>query len=66
MEITYRRTIQVKEYESITIEAKTDITDYHRELIELEGFVDAEIEEHRERLRKRDKAAEFADAEDLS
>jgi hypothetical protein len=66
MELTYRRTIQVREYESITIEAKTTVANAHQELAELELFVDGEIEEHRDRLRKRASVAEFADDEDLS
>lgn len=70
MEITYRRTVQVRAYESITIEAKQDFEDscYRREdIVEcLESFVDDEIIAHRDHLRTQYKQEEFADDEDLS
>lgn len=70
MEITYRRTVQVREYESITIEAKQDFEDScgMREYIveSLENFVDEEIIRHRDRIRNQYKQEEFADDEDLS
>jgi hypothetical protein len=70
MEITYRRTIQVREYESITIEAKRECMDFCDSMQDnidaLESFVDTEIVEHRDRLRNQYKQEEFADDEDLS
>lgn len=70
MEITYRRTVQVREYESITIEAKQECENDHEYaegvLHSLEDFVDTEIVEHRDRLRNQYKQEEFADDEDLS
>ena len=66
MEITYRRTVQVREYESITIEAKTTSEGFFEEIGKLEEAVDLEIVEHRDRLRNRYKNEEFADDEDLS
>lgn len=70
MEITYRRTVQVREYESITIEAKEEcmgFCDSMRNNIDaLESFVDDEIIAHRDRIRKQYKQEEFADDEDLS
>lgn len=66
MEITYRRTVQVREYESITIEAKTTSEDFFEGIWRIEEAVDAEIIEHRECLRNQYKQEEFADDEDLS
>jgi hypothetical protein len=66
MEITYRRTVQVREYESITIEAKTTSDNFTDAAITLEDLIDDEIIEHRNRLRARYKQEEFADDEDLS
>ena len=66
MEITYRRTVQVREYESITIEAKTTSEGFFEDIGRLEEAVDAEITEHRDRLRNQYKQEEFADDEDLS
>ena len=70
MEITYRRTVQVREYESITIEAKRECeNDYECAegvLHKLEDFVDAEIIGQRDHLRTQYKQEEFADDEDLS
>ena len=70
MEITYRRTVQVREYESITIEAKRECMEFcdsmQGNIDALESFVDTEIIEHRDRLRKQYKQEEFADDEDLS
>jgi hypothetical protein len=70
MEITYRRTVQVREYESITIEAKRECVnscDSMQDTMDaLEGFVDDEIIAHRDRIRNQYKNEEFADDEDLS
>lgn len=70
MEITYRRTVQVREYESITIEAKDECMSFcdsmHNNLDALEDFVDEEIIKHRDHLRTQYKQEEFADDEDLS
>lgn len=66
MEITYRRTVQVREYESITIEAKTTSEGFFEDIARLEEAVDTEIVEHRDRLRNQYKNEEFADDEDLS
>ena len=66
MEITYRRTVQVREYESITIEAKTTSENFFEGIIKLEEYVDAEIDTQRDRLRNQYKQEEFADDEDLS
>lgn len=66
MEITYRRTVQVREYESITIEAKTTTEGFFEEIGKLEEAVDTEITEHRDRLIKRYRAEEFDEDEDLS
>jgi hypothetical protein len=66
MEITYRRTIQVREYESITIEAKCTSDGFYEEVGRLEELVDTELAEHRVRLLKEYKEAEFEDDEDLS
>ena len=66
MEITYRRTVQVQEYESITIEAKTTSDGFYEEIGKLEEAVDTEIMEHRDRLRKQIIARETEDEEDLS
>lgn len=66
MEITYRRTVQVREYESITIEAKTTSEGFFEDIGKLEEAVDTEIVEHRDRLRNQYKQEEFADDEDLS
>lgn len=66
MEITYRRTVQVREYESITIEAKTTSEGFFEDIGRLEEAVDTEIIEQRDRLRNQYKNEEFADDEDLS
>lgn len=66
MEITYRRTIQVREYESITIEVKETAKTFTDTIENLEDMVDEELENHRQRLRKQYKQEEFADDEDLS
>jgi hypothetical protein len=66
MEITYRRTVQVREYESITIEATTTSEDFCEEIGKLEEAVDTEIIEHRDRLRRQIFIQEAADEEDLS
>jgi hypothetical protein len=70
MEITYRRTVQVREYESITIEAKRECEndyEYAEDVLHnLEDFVDTEIIGQRDHLRTRHKQEEFADDEDLS
>ena len=66
MEITYRRTVQVREYESITIEAKGTSDNFTDAATTLEHLVDDEIIAHRDRLRKQYKQEEFADDEDLS
>ena len=66
MEITYRRTIQVREYESITIEAKGTSDNFTDAATMLEHLVDDEIIAHRDRLRNQYKQEEFADDEDLS
>lgn len=66
MEITYRRTIQVREYESITIEVKETAKTFTDTIENLEYMVDEELENHRQRLRKQYKQEEFADDEDLS
>ena len=55
MEITYRRTVQVQEFESITIEAKhtyepTPKRKFSDQMAKLEKAVDNEIEAHRKRL----------------
>lgn len=65
MEITYRRTVQVREYESITIEAKGTSDNFTDAATTLEHLVDCEIIEHRDRLRTQHKQEEFADDEDL-
>lgn len=66
MEITYRRTVQVREYESITIEAKATSDSFFECVDKLEEVVDEEIIEHKKRLLNRYKREEFADDEDLS
>lgn len=66
MEITYRRTVQVREYESITIEAKGTSDNFTDAATMLENLVDDEIIAHRDRLRNQYKQEEFADDEDLS
>ena len=66
MEITYRRTVQVREYESITIEAKGTSDNFTDAATILEHLVDHEIIEHRDRIRTQYKQEEFADDEDLS
>lgn len=66
MEITYRRTVQVREYESITIEAKTTSESFFDGIVKLEEYVDAEIDTQRDKLRNQYKQEEFADDEDLS
>lgn len=66
MEITYRRTVQVREYESITIEATTTSEGFYEEIGKLEEAVDTEIIEHRDRLRRQIFIQEAADEEDLS
>ena len=66
MEITYRRTVQVREYESITIEAKGTSDNFTDAATILEHLVDHEIIEHRDHLRTQYKQEEFADDEDLS
>lgn len=70
MEIVYRRTVQVREYESITIEAKGECGDsyeaMHDNINALESFVDDEIIAHRDHLRTQYRQEEFADDEDLS
>jgi CRISPR/Cas system-associated protein Csm6 len=66
MEITYRRTVQVREYESITIEAKTTSESFFEGIVKLEEYVDAEIHTQRDKLRNQYKQEEFADDEDLS
>ena len=66
MEITYRRTVQVREYESITIEAKGTSDNFTDVATTLEHLVDDEIIAHRDRLRTQYKQEEFADDEDLS
>lgn len=65
MEITYRRTIQVREYESITIEAKETAKTFTEAIENLEDMVDEELENHRQRLINAYTASEFADDEDL-
>ena len=66
MEITYRRTVQVREYESITIEAKGTSDNFTDAATILEHLVDYEIIAHRDRIRTQYKQEEFADDEDLS
>lgn len=66
MEITYRRTVQVREYESITIEVKETTDDFEGTVSTLEGMVDAELESQKQRLLDQYRLAEFADDEDLS
>lgn len=66
MEITYRRTVQVQDFESITIEAKCTSDGFYEEIGKLEDAVDTEIIEHRDRLRRQIVAQETADEEDLS
>lgn len=65
MEITYRRTIQVREYESITIEVKETAKTFTDTIENLEDMVDEELENHRQRLINAYKVSEFADDEDL-
>lgn len=66
MEITYRRTVQVREYESITIEVKETTDDFEGTVSTLEDMVDAELESQKQRLLDQYRLAEFADDEDLS
>lgn len=66
MEITYRRTVQVQAYESITIEAKCTSEGFHEEIGKLEELVDTELAEHCDRLRKEIQRKEFDAEEDLS
>lgn len=65
MEITYRRTVQVREYESITIEVKETSNDFTKTVEQLEDMVDDELMEHRNRLIRAYKVSEFEDDEDL-
>lgn len=66
MEITYRRTVQVREYESITLEAKGTSDNFTDAVTMLEHLVDDEIIKHRDTLRKRNAIADTADEIDLS
>lgn len=66
MEITYRRTVQVREYESITIEAKTTSEGFYEAIGKLEEAVDTEIIEQRDRLRNQYAVQESEDEMDLS
>ena len=52
MLITYRRTVQVKEFESITLEVTEESATFDK-VTNLEHLVDTELEAHRERLRHR-------------
>ena len=64
MELTYRRTVQVQEYESITLEAKVEYNkgDNARACVsKLEKFIDEEIIKHRDELRRAIWAEECAD-----
>lgn len=66
MEITYRRTVQVREYESITIEAKGTSDNFTDAATTLEHLVDDEIIAHRDRLRNQYAVQESEDEMDLS
>lgn len=50
MTITYRRTVQVKEFESITLEVSAEYGDF-KSVRHLEHIVDTELEAHRDKLR---------------
>lgn len=65
MEITYRRTVQVREYESITIEVKETANTFTDTIENLEDMVDEELENHRQRLINAYTMREFAYDEDL-
>jgi hypothetical protein len=50
MEITYRRTVQVREYESITLELKATTKEFEPAVHTIEQLVDTELEAHRDKL----------------
>ena len=66
MEITYRRTVQVREYESITIEAKGTSDNFTDGISTLEALVDDEVIKHCDTLRKRYTIEDSKDEVDLS
>ena len=66
MEITYRRTVQVREYESITIEVKETTDEFTEGIRGLEKLVDKELARHCDVLRKRYALESSEDEVDLS
>jgi len=61
IEVSYRRTMQVREFESVTIEAKMTGDSFNATAIELEGMVDTELERHCKALKAKHQVMEGED-----